>query len=196
MKMQTFRKPHQWLNFWLEKYTDVLSTLKYSGEQRKQCWAILKQFLEELPGNPRNISLEAVEKFISEAPEERALPVTIFYQKIAPSKPHIEMLKKYDRPVTAHAAGGAADPQEQFSELLSSRDFSPRTVKNYTSSLAQFLKWSQESKVPVSPETIATYCTYLAQEKKLAPRTVALHSAALKLYCKMIVCPGAVDTDI
>jgi hypothetical protein len=196
MKMQTFRKPHQWLNFWLEKYTDVLSTLKYSGEQRKQCWAILKLFLEELPGNPRNISLEAVEKFIAVAPEERALPVTIFYQKIAPSKPHIEMLKKFDRPVTATAAGGAADPLEQFNTLLASRDFSPRTVKNYTSSLAQFFKWSEETGATVSPETIDTYCIYLAQEKKLAPRTVALHSAALKLYHKMIVSPGVADTNV
>ncbi len=196
MKMQTFRKPHQWLNFWLEKYTDVLSTLKYSADQRKQCWSILKLFLEKLPGNPRNISLEAVEKFIAEAPEERALPVTIFYQKIAPSKPHIEMLKKYDRPAASNGTGSAGNPQEQFNELLSSRNFSPRTVKNYTSSLAQFLKWSEENKAAASLETIETYCTYLAQEKKLAPRTVALHSAALKLYCKLIVAPGAAETDV
>ena len=193
MKMQTFRKPHQWLNFWLEKYTDILGTLKYTAEQRKQCWAVLKQFLEELPGNPRNIPLDAVEKFIAGAPEERALPVTIFYQKIAPSKPHLELLRKFERP---DAAGIVTDPQERFAELLAAKQFSPRTVKNYTSSVTQFLKWLDGNGNTVTVDKIDAYCTYLSEEKKLAPRTVALHTAALKLFHKMISSQGAAGTTL
>ncbi|MBN1760174.1 MAG: phage integrase N-terminal SAM-like domain-containing protein [Chitinispirillaceae bacterium] len=187
MKMQTFRKPHQWLNFWLEKYSDVLATLKYSGEKRKQYWAILKQFLEELPGNPRNIPIESVKAFIDSAPEERLHPISIFYQQIAPSKPHMELLKKIGRSVTSGNTAMEQDPQETFTELLAQKEFSPRTIKNYTSSLSAFIKWLGKEKASMAPEQIDAYCTYLSKEKKLAPRTIALHIAALKMYHKLVV---------
>lgn len=183
MKMQTFRKPHQWLNFWLEKYSDLLSSLKYSGEQRKQYWAVMKLFLEELPGNPRNIPIEAVEKFVAVAPGERVLPVSLFYKQIAPSKPHTELLRNIAPPETDNEAVAQQDPVEWFKELLVEEHFSPRTVKNYTSSLSSFLKWLGNS-TDCTADSMETYTEHLIQEKKLAPRTVALHSAALKLYFK------------
>jgi hypothetical protein len=189
MKMQTFRKPHQWLNFWLEKYSDLLSSLKYSGEQRKKYWAVMKVFLEELPGNPRNIPLEAVEKFVTENLKERLLPISLFYKQIAPSKPHMELLRKLTPPETVDEAIAEQDPVDWFRELLEEEKFSPRTVKNYTASLSAFIKWLGTDK-DCTAETIDPYCDYLAQEKHLAPRTVALHSAALKLYFKRTTTTG------
>jgi hypothetical protein len=190
MKMQTFRKPHQWLNFWLEKYTETLSGLKVSAEVRKKYWVTLKQFLEELPGNPRNIALSAVEAFIAVCPEERLAAITIFYQQIAPSKPHLEMLKKLVPKTPAVTPIAGQDPVEQFRSILAGQKFSPRTVKNYCTSTAAFLKWLNAAVTASTPQKIEEYCRYLAEQKKLAPRTIALHRAALKLFCKKVVDAG------
>ena len=183
MKMQTFRKPHQWLNFWLEKYTDTLSGLKYTSEQRKQYWATLKKFLEELPGNPRNIPLDKVQAFIEVDSNERALPVMLFYKHIAPSKPHMELLKKLAS-ASDTVLPETDDPLEHFKHMLSQQTFSPRTVKNYTSSVAAYLNWGNENGKKVLEPFLEEYTDFLTNVKKLSPRTIALHTAAIKLFNK------------
>ena len=189
MKMQTFRKPHQWLNFWLEKYTEVLSELKFSGDRRRQYWGVLKQFLEELPGNPRNIPQASIEDFIASAPEDRLNPITVFYQKIAPSKPHIELLRRLSQQ-HAHtpATGTEGNFEERFRLVLEQRNFSSRTIKNYRSSVNTFLKWLGPK--TATTEKVEEYCSYLSEGKKLAQRTVALHGAALKLFLKCVIGTG------
>lgn len=183
MKMQTFRKPHQWLNFWLEKYTDTLSGLKYTSEQRKQYWATLKTFLEELPGNPRNIPLDKIQAFVEVDSSERALPVMLFYKHIAPSKSHIELLKKLVSS-TDMTLPETDDPLEHFKNMLSRQTFSPRTVKNYTSSVAAYLNWGNENGKKVLEPFLEEYTDFLTNVKKLSPRTIALHTAAIKLFNK------------
>jgi hypothetical protein len=184
MKMQTFRKPHQWLNFWLEKYADTLSGLKYTGEQRKKYWATLKVFLEELPGNPRNIPLEKIGDFIEVNPVERLVPVLLFYKHIAPSKPHIELLRKLEARFDSTPSEHASDPVEKFKSELSGQQFSPRTVKNYTGAFASYVKWLEGDSPESASGRLDEYSDYLARIKKLSPRTVALHLSAIKLYYK------------
>ena len=190
MKMQTFRKPHQWLNFWLEKYAEVLSGLKYNSEQRKRFWATLKVFLETLPGNPRNIPLDSVRSFVDADPAERLLPVLLFYQHIAPSKPHMEMLGKIESVLSPRRSVGNKDPVKRFRAILSNHNFSQRTIKNYCTVLNAYLKWLPGDPEDTSIEKIDEYCAYLTDEKRLAPRTVALHSAALKRFYQQVINPG------
>lgn len=182
MKMQTFRKPHQWLNFWLEKYADALSGLKFSGEQRKKYWATLKVFLEELPGNPRNIPHEKIRKFIEVDPKKRLLPVLLFYRHIAPSKPHIELLKKLEGRFGDSSSARSDDPVENFTSFLSGQQFSPRTVKNYSSAFNGFVKWLGGDSPETAEGKLDDYSDYLAGTRKLSSRTVALHISAIKLY--------------
>jgi hypothetical protein len=186
MKMQTFRKPHQWLNFWLEKYTDTLSGLKYTSVQRKQYWTMLKKYLIELPGNPRNIPLDKVQEFIEVDSNERALPIMLFYKHIAPSKPHLELLNKL-LAASDTTVPESDDPLEHFKHTLSQQSFSPRTVKNYTSSVAAYLNWGNENGKKVLEPFMDEYIVFLTDVKKLSPRTIALHTAAIKLFNKQQV---------
>lgn len=182
MKMQTFRKPHQWQSFWLEKYIEILTSLKYDGEKRKRYWAILKVFLEELPGNPRNLALAEVKSFIAVEPVERLIPISLFYQHIAPSRPHLEMLKKFDS--TDHDAHvkHTETPLEKFEEHLLKQQLSDRTVKNYCTAVTGYLKWTEEKKYEPTVVSVDKYCTMLSTVKQLAPRTVTMHHTALKLF--------------
>jgi hypothetical protein len=183
MKMQTFRKPHQWLNFWLEKYTDTLSGLKYTSEQRKQFWATLKKYLEELPGNPRNIPQEKVQAFVEVNSAERALPIFLFYKHIAPSKTHQELLNTLVAS-TDTSIPESDDPLEHYKHTLAQQSFSPRTVKNYTSSVAAYLNWGNENGKKALEPFLEEYVAFLTNVKKLSPRTIALHTAAIKLFNK------------
>lgn len=194
MKMQTFRKPHQWLNFWLEKYADTLSGLKYTSEQRKQYWATLKIFLEKLPGNPRNIDLDAIRSFILEDAGERLLPVMLFYKHIAPSKPHLEMLNQLAN-TAAPPSDTPSDPVEQFKSILSNREFSERTVKNYATVAVTFTRWFDRSVHEMTTDDIDEYCHYIDKEKGLSQRTVALHRTALKLFHEFITDGSGSETS-
>jgi hypothetical protein len=182
MKMQTFRKPHQWLSFWLEKYIEVLTGLKYDGEKRKQYWLVLKTFLEELPGNPRNITLSAIKTFIATDPDERLLPITIFYQHIAPSRPHLDMLKKFDASDPMHTEQHVDGPVDKFEAQLLQQQLSDRTIRNYCAAVSGYLKWNEEKGICAHIGNIDEYCTFLATVKQLAPRTVSMHHSALKLF--------------
>ena len=194
--MQTFRKPHQWLNFWLEKYTDVLAGLKYSGEQRKQFWATLKIFLEKFPGNPRNLDLTAIGAYITENTDERLQPIILFYQHVAPSKPHLEMLRKMVASMDTTSSDMHADPVERFRALLSDKNFSPRTVKNYSTVAASFLRWCEDTPEKGKADKIERYCRYLAVDKKLSERTIALHKAALKLFYQYVISDDAASPTV
>lgn len=196
MKMQTFRKPHQWLNFWLEKYTEVLAGLKYGTEQRKFLWSTLKLFLEELPGNPRNLPVDSVKSFIDADPVNRLLPVTIFFQHIAHSRPHLDMLKTYNEGKNGDSvANFSDDPVERFRVTISTKTFSDNTIKNYCSAVSAFIRWLDEgSAIDRSGGRIEEYCTYLLKEKQLSPRTVSLHSAALKLFFQNIIVTNTPDS--
>jgi|GEM_PF-6693578 len=196
MKMQTFRKPHQWLNFWLEKYTEVLAGLKYGSEQRRLLWATLKLFLEELPGNPRNLPVDSVKSFIDADPAKRLLPVTIFFQHIANSRPHLEMLKTYEaQRMDDCTANCSDDPVERFRAIISTQTFSDNTIKNYCSAVSAFIRWLDDgAAIDRSGGRIEEYCTYLVKEKQLSPRTVSLHSAALKLFFQNIIVTDTPDS--
>jgi len=184
MKMQTFRKPHQWLTFWLEKYLEVLANLKFDGDTRKQYWAILKSFLEAHPGNPRNLSLADVHSFISEAPEMRLVPVTLFFQHIAPSKPHLEMLKKFGSSAgkVPEEESTSNEPLEKFITTLQDQGLSERTVKNYSNAVSGYFKWAEENEKPADKPHIEGYVEFLSTIRQLAPRTIAMHQTALRLF--------------
>lgn len=184
--MQTFRKPHQWLSFWLEKYTEALNKVHLDADTRKIYWRILKEFLEALPGNPRNITLDSICEFISTNPEERLVPVTLFYQHVSPSAPHLDLLKKLQKEPGKQTVA-ADDPLHKFRTVLWARHLSERTVSNYCNSVKAYLVWLGDPAAVANSGQIEVYTAYLAEEKKLSQRTIALHTAALRIYYRDVL---------
>ncbi len=187
MKIQTFRKPHQWLNFWLEKYSETLVGLKYNAETRKRLWATLKLFLEKLSGNPRNIPLEAVKAFVEEDPAQRLKAIILFYRHIAHSKPHIEMLEQMESVYGSIAGVEAIDPVERFRKFLEESDSNQSTIKNYCATLSSYLRWLNADPTGTSISKIAEYRRYLTEEKKLAPGTIELHCSVIKRFYNAVI---------
>lgn len=188
MKIQTFRKPHQWLNFWLERYSEFLSELKYSSEEKKMFWNVLKLFLTEHPGNPRNIPCEAVISFVKVNVNERLIPLAIFYKNIAPSTPHFESLKTLGDVESIVGKKSFKSDIERFEKALLEQKFNERTIKNYCSVVEAFLNWLDFTKNNSGnvEENIEKYSNYLIEKKHLSPKTTAMHSSAIRLFYKTL----------
>ncbi|MCX7725220.1 MAG: phage integrase N-terminal SAM-like domain-containing protein [Chitinispirillaceae bacterium] len=188
MKIQTFRKPHQWLNFWLERYSEFLSELKYSAEEKKEFWNVLKLFLTAHTGNPRNIPCESVISFVKINIKERLIPLALFYKNIAPSTSHFEILKTLGDIESIVGEKSFKNDIEKFEKILVEQSFNERTIKNYCSVVEAFLNWLECAKNDGScvEENIEKYCNYLIEKKHLSPKTTAMHASAIRLFYKTL----------
>src|SRR5215217_4619589 len=72
-------------------------------------------------------------------------------------------------------------------EELQRRNYSETTVTTYVKVVAAFAKYFNRPPDQLGPEEIRTYQVYLINEKKLNPKTVRLHTAALRFFfCKTL----------
>lgn len=70
---------------------------------------------------------------------------------------------------------------------LKSRNFSHKTIANYTSSVIHFLRYCTKAPQNVRPEELQEYLVYLHEKEKKAPRTVNMVNGALKFLYTYII---------
>jgi integrase/recombinase XerD len=77
--------------------------------------------------------------------------------------------------------------RQRMQEDLRLRNFSERTVRHYTHTVAEFAKYFHKSPDQLGPEHIRTYLLYLLNERKLAWGTIQGTRSALKfLYTRTL----------
>ena len=69
-----------------------------------------------------------------------------------------------------------------FIGRLQLKGFSPRSITNYVSAVAALAAYHKRSPLKLSTDEIRAFLLYELNEKKLAARTVNMHSAALKTF--------------
>jgi site-specific recombinase XerD len=67
-------------------------------------------------------------------------------------------------------------------EELQRRNCARTTVETYIHAVEQFAKHFKRSPDRLTPDHLRTYQAYLLRERKLGPRTVRLHVAALRFF--------------
>src|SRR5437764_50282 len=67
-------------------------------------------------------------------------------------------------------------------EELQRRNYAKTTVEAYIHAVEQFTKHFKRSPDRLTPDHLRTYQAYLLRERKLGPRTVRLHVAALRFF--------------
>jgi integrase/recombinase XerD len=72
--------------------------------------------------------------------------------------------------------------RQRMLEELQRRNFSPTTIRGYLRVVEDFARYFQTRPDRLSPEHIRQYQLHLLQERRLAPRTVGLHIAALRFF--------------
>ena len=97
MKYRESASKMDWLDLWLNKFSAELAKLDFSPKQVQNNYTILRQYLSENPGNPRAIEIDKLKRFVSDQKIDVAPPLVIFYDKIARSEKHLELLAKYSK---------------------------------------------------------------------------------------------------
>ena len=70
--------------------------------------------------------------------------------------------------------------RQRMLEELRLRNFSPQTIRTYTSTVADFARYFHQSPEHLGPEQVRRYQLYLLNDRKLAWQTLQVRMAALK----------------
>lgn len=77
--------------------------------------------------------------------------------------------------------------RERMLEELRLRNFSPRTIRTYTASVADFARYFHQSPDKLGPEHVRIYQLYLLNERKLAWHSIQVQVSALRfLYVRTL----------
>lgn len=74
----------------------------------------------------------------------------------------------------------------RFIEQMQLRGFSPQTIANYVSAVAQLALYYRRSPLELDYESVRQFLLHLIREKKIAPRTFNLRLAAIKSFYQLV----------
>jgi site-specific recombinase XerD len=83
-----------------------------------------------------------------------------------------------------------------FIGRLQLKGFSPKTIVTYVASVAALAAFHKRSPMALSTNDIRTFLLHELNEKKLAPKTINLHTAALKTFYNFMAPGSAVMNGI
>jgi len=161
---------------WLQTYSIHLIKSALTELQRESYWLTVRRFLEVYPEGPSCITISDLMNFISVNPEDRYEPIKLFYLYCVKSRPHYEC---FCTPATTHQQQTVL--VKELKEALTLRNYSHRTIRNYCDIVSTYFDWLNDSSEP-EDMAIKQYILYLKDTKRLSPKTINLHLAALRFY--------------
>lgn len=94
MEYRKITSDHDWLDLWLTKFTTELGTRNFSREETSLHRAVISAFLTAHKGNPREIGMRAMRVFLAKRPAADIAPLALFYDCVAHSDKHLEVLAR------------------------------------------------------------------------------------------------------
>ncbi len=187
----------EWQTIWADKFCSDLARLNRSDEG---CSPIIRKLIELYPGNPRKTRPEQIRDFIlcRETSERKKVADTLclFYSETAPAPNLFSFIKSLDltKPSTPDKPSPALLQQQydkylkKLSTAMRVRNYSDRTITNYTQSIERYFKTVGPEKFDISDEAlIREYLIDLKEEAGLAVKTVNLHGAAILFFYSRVL---------
>ena len=81
-----------WVEVWINKYSLILEEKKLPATEALFYRTLVRQYLTQNPGNPREIAIAKLKKFVSGRKEDVTAPFVLFYESVAPSENHLKVL--------------------------------------------------------------------------------------------------------
>lgn len=94
MEYRKITSDHDWHDLWLGKFTAELGARNFSKEETSSHRAVISDFLTAHKGNPREISERALRAFLAKRPPADIAPLALFYDCVAHSEKHLEVLAR------------------------------------------------------------------------------------------------------
>src|SRR5260370_27908561 len=86
--------------------------------------------------------------------------------------------------------------RERMLEELRLRNFTPRTIRTYTATVAEFARYFHRSPDKLGPEHVRIYQLYLLNERKLAWHSIQVHVSALRFLSVRTLKQRWFDTQV
>lgn len=185
-----------WRGVWLKKLEQACAERELKENTITGFRNFINGYLSLHACHPGEISLKALAEFLDQnnKSEKQAKfcrdALVFFYTEVVQSRVHVDKLlksKDINSNTQAPIATMVHPTKNQIASIilkteeeLRVRNYSPRTRKNYLSSISTFLFDLKKDPSQVTSEEVKKYIIGLLEIKMLAPRTVNLNAGAIK----------------
>ncbi len=162
--------------------------------------ALVERFLTANPGDPRAIPPSQVVSFIDKGLENFRDALTFFYDQVAHSPDHLEVLKQMQSKQAApnlllFSPTQAAIPTlkeigtylNAHTKMLHLHEYCSRTQINYVQAVEQFLIFCHNQKLILNAPSVNTYLKFLKNQHEWAARTINLNVSALRFFFEQVL---------
>ncbi|HUI92000.1 MAG TPA: hypothetical protein VLX68_07125 [Chitinivibrionales bacterium] len=101
MEYRKITSNEEWRELWLGKFSTEMKNRGFTDEDTKKFVAVLTKYLTDNPGNPREIDIKKMKRFVKGHKSSAIPPLVLFYDAIARSEKHCEVLAAI--PMKPHA---------------------------------------------------------------------------------------------
>lgn len=201
-----YSSPEEWQQYWARKFRSSLYKQKKTG---RGYTPIIKNMIARFPGYPAKITPDQLKEFIQsqkEPDKKKAVEaLTIFFTETITTSKLLKVIDSIqhpkpnpvDRPAGQdHKDRITPPPQrskytryiDELKDALLIRNYSNRTIKNYTQIVQRYLENVSLEHFDTSDEVhIRNYLINLKGEEGFAVKTVNLHGAAiLSFYSRVL----------
>lgn len=94
MEYRRITTTNDWRELWLNKFMAELKKRELPEKDQKSYYSIIERFLKKNPGNPREIEIDKMIRFIGVIKTDFISAFNLFYDAIAHSEKHIAALEE------------------------------------------------------------------------------------------------------
>ncbi len=187
----------EWQLIWARKFRSSLYKQKRTGQGYTP---VIKRLIEAFPGYPGKIKPDQLKNFIlcrkKEDRKKVAEALTIFYSETSPSPRLVTAIGSLnltkpdtpDKPSPISKKQRYAKYLKELSSAMRVRNYSDRTITNYSQSVQRYINTVGPEDFDISDEArIRDYLIDLKEEAGLAVKTVNLHGAAILFFYSKVL---------
>jgi integrase/recombinase XerD len=190
--------PVTWREIWLKKLEMICVEKGLKKPSIVGFMEFVSRFLKPHSCHPAKIPLGAVSVFLTQnsKSEKQAKfcrdALIFFYKNVVPSAIYTGYLKDLDGrpPQTPCVSVPDINVDKYINNLkneLKIRNFSSRTVSNYSAAVLQFLRWLNKVPTENDLEHIKNFQLYLKDHRRFSPRTINLSTAAIQFFYRKVI---------
>ena len=207
------KSPEEWELIWARKFRSSLYKLKKTGQGYTP---IIKEMVRSFPGYPGNIKPEQLTEFIG-AKNARDIQryteaLTIFFNETIPSQKHLAAIqslqghKSVISPIadkhghkknifTESSRNNNAHYLRKLEEELRIRNYSIRTIENYSASVNKFLDYLNKEPGSNDIQKIKAFLIHL-KDSDYRSKTINLYAAGISFFYNKVLKKPVTIVDI
>ena len=171
---KTARSPQEWREIWLHKLSSQMRKESIPEEKTEKYHTTIQAFLEKNPKAPKFIPIDEFIHYLTALDDIALEAMLFFYKGIKDAEQYLFELQRIQL-------------LNKLIHELKLKNYTPTTQRNYRSIVREFLYQLTDLPNGESTNEAKQYILFLKDDKKQAPRTINLASAALSFFYEKVL---------